>query len=118
MTTALKSKFNNKSCKLEGCQGHMKWLVETLGPVILGAKPAEIISYPKFDCSRCEKLQAIDSNFEKAIKVKYKKITQENGQIKILFYDPIHLYETLHDRRNRRFLVSMGYPKKGSIDDF
>lgn len=87
MTTALKSKFNNKSCKLEGCQGHMKWLVETLGPVILGAKPAEIISYPKFDCSRCEKkLQAIDSNFEKAIKVKYKKITQENGQIKILFF--------------------------------
>lgn len=118
METALKTKFNNTSCSLEGCQGHMKWLVETLGPVILGAKPAEIISYPKFDCSRCEKLQAIDANFEKAIKVRYKKITQDNGQIKIIFYDPLHLYETLHDRRVRRFLVSLGYPKRGSMDEY
>lgn len=118
MTTALKTKFNNTACNLEGCHGHMKWLVETLGPVILGAKPAEIISYPKFDCSRCEKLQAIDASFEKAIKVRYKKITQDNGQIKIIFFDPLNLYETLHDRRNRKFLVSLGYPEKGTMDEY
>lgn len=118
MTKALKTKFNNKSCSLEGCQGHMKWLIETLGPVILGAKPAEIISYPKFDCSRCEKLQAIDANFEKAVKVRYRKITQDNGQIKIIFYDPLHLYETLHDKRNRKFLVSHGYQKHGTMDEY
>lgn len=118
MTMNIKTKFNNSSCNLKGCQGHMKWLIETLGPVILGAKPAEIISYPKFDCGRCEKLQAIDTNFEKTIKVRYRKITQDNGQIKIIFYDPLHLYETLHDRRNRRFLTSLGYPEKGTLEDY
>ncbi len=118
MTKAHKSKFNNKSCSLEGCNGHMKWLVETLGPVILGAKPAEIISYPKFDCSRCEKLQAIDANFEKAIKVKYRKITQDNGQIKIIFYDPKHLEETLQDKRIRKFLVKLGYPQNDSMEAY
>jgi len=96
----------------------MKWLVETLGPVILGAKPAEIISYPKFDCSRCEKLQAIDVNFEKAIKVKYRKVVQENGQIKIIFYDPKHLDRSLNDLRHRKFLSSMGYPLNGTTEEY
>jgi hypothetical protein len=96
----------------------MKWLVETLGPVILGAKPAEIISYPKFDCMRCEKIQAIDMGFEKAIKIKYLKIPQENGQMKIIFYDPVHLSDVLMDKRNRNFLVSIGYPTNGTMDAY
>lgn len=108
--------FNNRSCNLKGCRGHMQWLVETLGPVILGAKPAEIISYPKFDCSRCEKIQAIDTIFEKSVKVKYRKINQDNGQVKIIFYDPLHLDQTLGDKRNRKFLSDMGYPVSASMD--
>ncbi len=116
MSKIIKTRLEENSCKNQGCQEHMKWLVETLGPVILGAKPAEIISYPKFDCMRCEKIQAIDMGFEKAIKIKYLKIPQDNGQMKIIFYDPVHLSEVLMDKRNRSFLISIGYPTNGTMD--
>ncbi len=118
MSKIIEKGLQESNCRNQGCQMHMRWLVETLGPVILGAKPAEIISYPKFDCLRCEKIEAIDSSFEKAIKIKYVKIPQTSGQIKIIFYDPIHLEKVLNDSRNRNFLITQGYPETGDMDAY
>jgi len=42
----------NKECLLSSKNqndGFVKWIVQLLGPVLLGEKPAEIISFPQKD---------------------------------------------------------------------
>ncbi len=114
--TPKSNRFNNQACKVEGCEGHLRWLVETLSPVIFGQKPAEIISYPKYDCLRCEKLDQMEHHLENSMHLSYRKIIQDNDQIKVLFYHEEALKEVLLDPRVRRFLATMGYPMEETME--
>lgn len=93
-------------------------LIELLGPVILGVKPAEILSFPNYDINTKSKLDKIEGFFKTCSKISYIKFTYNLSSIKILFYNPKPLEVTLTDKRNLRILKSIGYPKKYSLDSY
>lgn len=96
----------------------LTWLVETLGPVIIGSKPAELISLSYQDPALAEKLKKIDSCIGKCNKICYEVFTYKKSSIKVLFYNPVTLNEQLMDHRNRRFLASLGYAEHYSVKEY
>lgn len=108
--------FNTTNCASGDCEGHLRWLIETLSPVIFGKKPAEIISYPKHDCLRCEKLQEMEQRFDVSVSLKYRKIQQISGQIKVIFYHEAALKDVLEDKRVIKFMVGQGYPMHAGVN--
>lgn len=90
-----------------------KWIVKVLGPVLLGEKPAEILSFPRKDN---EKLRRIKDMFSKCNKISYKEFIGFNGTNKILFYNNELLNLTLLDLRNLNFLKKIGYSNKYSLE--
>lgn len=109
--------LKKKICEKEVCEGHLTWLVGLLGPVILGAKPAEIISYRSFDCFRCQKLTQVEDAFRNVKRIKYRRIEQENHEIKMFFYDPEVLKKNLENPKIGAFLRRFGYPIGGSVEE-
>lgn len=95
----------------------LTWLLETLGPVIIGSKPAELISLSYQDAALAEKLKKIDGCIGKCRKICYEVFTYKNSSIKVLFYNPISLSEQLSDHRNRRFLAGFGYAEHYSLKE-
>lgn len=95
--------------------GFEKWIVQLLGPVLLGEKPAEIVSFPKKDNLE---LRGIKDIFSKCNKVSYKEFVAFNGCKKILFYNNKLLDSTLSDLRNLVFLKKLGYGEKYSLDNY
>lgn len=93
-------------------------IVETLGPVLLGSKPAELISLPKHDSQWASKLSKIESHIGKCKKIRYKIFNYRDTSIKVLFYNPKTLDDCLRDKRNRRFLEELGYPKDYNLNDY
>jgi hypothetical protein len=89
----------------------MNWLVMTLAPVIMGVKPAEILSFPNSENNIEEKLLKIKKHFEICKKIKYEIIKVENRSVKIIFYNESALENALSDNRNKKFLINLGYPK-------
>ncbi|WP_242824144.1 hypothetical protein [[Clostridium] dakarense] len=51
--------MNCYSCKNKMNSSYIKWLIELLGPVLLGSKPCEIITIPAFDNDKENKLKDI-----------------------------------------------------------
>lgn len=90
-----------------------KWTVKLLGPVLLGEKPAEILSFPRKDN---EKLQRIKYMFSKCNKISYREFVAFNGCNKILFYNNELLNLTLLDLRNLNFLKKIGYSNEYSLE--
>ncbi len=92
------------------CEKHLYWLLEHLGPVIYGVKPAEILSYRNFDCERCQKICRIEEAFDNAKNIKYRKIKQINNEIKIFFYNPNALEKHLLQPMSAVCLKKFHYP--------
>jgi len=108
----------NKECLLSSKNqndGFVKWIVQLLGPVLLGEKPAEIISFPKKDIIG---LQKIKDMFSKCSKISYREFIAFNGCKKILFYNNKLLDSTLLDSRNLVFLKKMGYIEEYSLESY
>lgn len=95
--------------------GFEKWIVQLLGPVLLGEKPAEIVSFPKKDNLELRRIKDI---FSKCNKVSYKEFVAFNGCKKILFYNNKLLDSTLLDLRNLVFLKKLGYGEEYSLDNY
>ncbi len=95
--------------------GFVKWIVQLLGPVLLGEKPAEIISFPGKDSTGLQRIKDIFSNCSK---VSYKEFIAFNGCKKILFYNNKLLDETLLDSRNLTFLKKVGYSQEYSLESY
>jgi hypothetical protein len=96
----------------------LTWLVEILGPVLVGSKPAEIISLPKYDSQLINKVEKIEKYIGNCHRISYKIITYKNTSIKVLFYNPISLENHLAENRNIRFLRSVGYPNEYKLQDY
>ena len=96
----------------------LHWLIELLGPVILGAKPSEILSFPLHEADSMMKISAIESIFDQDSKIAYKKINYHNKCVKILFYHPCVLEETLKEPKNLRFLKHMGYSTEYELEKY
>lgn len=105
----------NCYCHLKDKSKFNKWIVEQLGPVLLGAKPAEILSFPTNNSlSGCRNL--VENLFKGHKQIGFKVIHPPKGCMKILFYNNKILDETLQDSRNLRFLKRLGYNENYSLD--
>ncbi len=93
-------------------------LIEMLGPVLIGSKPAELISLPRHDSQLKKKIRKIEKYIGNCQKVSYRIITYKKTSLKVLFYNPQLLNNYLMDYRNLKFLKSHGYPKDYTLNDY
>lgn len=105
------------SCEGSGCymgntDEFIKWIVEILGPVLFGVKPAELLSFPMRDPHTLTKLNKIHDVFSKCHKVSFEIFEYNNTSIKVMFYHPSFLDKVLRDPRNFKFLRERGYPEE------
>lgn len=95
---------------------YMTWLVEILGPVILGSKPAEILSFPKYDEKSLHKIEEIEKYIGQCRRISYKMFKFRNSSTKIIFYNRNALDEHLREYRNMKFLKNLQYPEQYSLE--
>lgn len=96
----------------------LAWLVEVLGPVLIGSKPAELISLPKYDSKLQNKVEKIEKYIGNCHRISYKIIKYKNTSIKVLFYNPTSLDNHLSESRNIKFLKSVGYPNEYNLQEY
>ncbi|SDJ99217.1 DUF3793 family protein [Natronincola ferrireducens] len=89
----------------------IKWIVELLGPVLLGVKPSEIVSFPGKDKTSLQRREAVKLMMDMSPRVSFREIDFSNRCNKILFYHVESLNHTLKEFRNLRFLKTLGYPE-------
>ena len=97
---------------------YLTWLVGLLGPVLMGSKPAELISFPNFDNSKDNKINLIKEHFKICKRIKFKVISLKNNSTKVFFYNPDSLCMYLNEHKNKRFLQSKGYPLNYELNDY
>ena len=95
----------------------MGWFVQLIAPVLTGAKPAEILSFPN-DAKQNARLDIIKSCLKFNNKLSFKEFSYCSKCTKLLIYNPNVLDETLKDKRNIRFLTEYGYPREYSMDAY
>lgn len=93
-------------------------LVGILGPVILKVKPSEILSFSKSEKEYNDKLNKIEEVFAQCTEIKYKVIDYKGEGKKVLFYREDELDRALQDKRNLKFLKSIGYPKTYTLEKY
>ncbi|MCG8485156.1 MAG: DUF3793 family protein [Clostridia bacterium] len=96
----------------------IQWLVEILGPVLMGNKPAEILSFSHGDKSSPEKIENIQLYLSRCKRVKYRIITYKKSSVKVLFYNTLTLDKTLQESRNIIFLRKNGYPDEYNMNKY
>ncbi len=89
--------MNTFSSKANLNSSYIRWLLEVLGPVLIGSKPSEIISIPNFDKNKNQKLDDIYTHFNKC------------KNINVIILNNID---------NKYFLKNLGYPSKVNIDTY
>lgn len=111
-------KENIHICFKQSDDHFIEWLVQILGPVILGVKPAEILSFPSQDKTITEKINKIHNYFGNCKRISYKIFRYNHKSTKIFFYTPLSLDAVLRDYRNAKFLKSIGYPNVYSLESY
>ncbi|WP_243141211.1 DUF3793 family protein [Alkaliphilus pronyensis] len=96
----------------------IKWIVRALGPVLLGVKPSEILSFPGNDEISINKKQNVKAIIKYSSKIKFKEFTFPNGCSKILFYNVRLLDYTLNHGSNLKFLKRLNYPTEYSLNNY
>ncbi|RKD22000.1 Protein of unknown function [Caminicella sporogenes DSM 14501] len=91
-------------------------IVGILGPVLMGSKPSELLSFRKNDKNLLDKIENIKKYIGKCKRIKYKLFEFKNESIKILFYNPKVLDKNLKEYRNMKFLKSIGYPEEYDLE--
>lgn len=109
---------NKHICFKQSNDDFIKWLVQLLGPVILGAKPAEILSFPNHDNKLHEKINKIQNSFKHCKKISYKIFHFNHKSTKVFFYNTVSLDTVLNDYKNAKFLKTINYPKAYSLDSY
>ena len=100
------------SCKNNINSSYIKWLLEILGPVILGSKPCEIINISSKDINGREKIKDIKSFFKGCSKISYELINLSDDSIRVLFINKEALDNVLINKKCLSFLRFLGYPKE------
>lgn len=109
----------NKNCKLANEKDkYLTWLVKLLGPVLMGSKPAEIISFPDYDMNKDRKIEQIKTHFKICKRIDIRVIDVYGGSTKVLFYNSSSLDRTLKEYRNKKFLLGIGYPRDYDMNDY
>lgn len=106
------------SCKNRINSSYIKWILELLGPVILGSKPSEILNISLNDNRKEYKIKQINSFFKNCSRLKYEMVYKNNGEIKILFINKQALTETLNNKKCINFLRFIGYPNDYTLENY
>ncbi|RDY27548.1 DUF3793 family protein [Romboutsia weinsteinii] len=109
---------NSYYCKNKINSSYIKWLIELLGPVLIGSKPSEIISIPAHDVNKDNKFEEINKYFSKCKKIDFISIDKNNKGLKILFINKYSLEKHLKCKKSQNFLKFLGYPEKVSADSY
>ncbi len=109
---------NNCFCLNENNDDFLKWYVELLGPVLLGVKPAEILSFPLDNPRNIEVFNRVTGLFQQSTQIQYKNIESHRRCCKVFFFNDKALLQTLAEGYNHRFLIGMGYPKELTLDGY
>lgn len=106
------------SCKNRINSSYIKWLVEILGPVILGSKPSEILNISLSDNNKEYKINEIKLFFKNCSRLSYEIIYKENGEIKVLFMNKNVLSKIFDDKKCVNFLKFIGYPSNYDLNNY
>ena len=109
---------NKNCCEHKINSSYIKWLIEILGPVILGSKPSEILNISCKDKDKKSKLNDINSFFNNCSKLTYNIINMSDGGIRIIFINRNSLSDTLNNKKCLNFLKFIGYPSEYNLDDY
>lgn len=108
---------NSYCCKNKISSSYIKWLVELLGPVLIGSKPSEIINIPNHDINRDSKLEDINKYFKQCKKINFIIIDNNRG-LKVLFINKYSLEKKLECKKTQNFLKFLGYPSDVCPDSY
>lgn len=108
-----KSCYENKSNSI-----YIKRILEMIGAVILGSKPAEIINVPGNREEKEVKLAKIESFFSNCSRITYRIITTHDGGKRVLFINEKSMEKVLSNKRCVNFLKFMGYSSEYKINDY
>lgn len=111
-------KVNNCFCLNEENDNFLKWYVELLGPVLLGVKPAEILSFPINNQRNMDIFEKVTQLFQQAAQIQFKYLENCGKCRKVLFLNTNALSGTLSEPKNRRFLEQMGYPNEYTLEGY
>lgn len=106
------------SCKNRIDSSYIKWILELLGPIILGSKPSEIINISAMDTEKDMKTKEIEEFFKNCSRISYKIIYKDNGSVRILFINKEALTKAFENKKCINFLKFIGYPKEYKIDTY
>ena len=112
-----------KICDRNCCENkinssYIKWLIEILGPVILGSKPAEILNLSCKDNNKETKLNDIKSFFSNCTRLSYEIINIQDGGVRIVFINKDSLSKVLSNKKCLNFLKFVGYPSNYDLDKY
>ena len=105
-------------CENKLNSSYMKKILELLGPVILGSKPAEILNISGKSDIKSNKLMEIKSFFNNCNKITYKIINTYDGGIRVLFINKKSLSHIFFNKKCVNFLKFIGYPSDYNLDSY
>ncbi|MGL5314104.1 MAG: DUF3793 family protein [Peptostreptococcaceae bacterium] len=114
----MNSNCKNNCCKNKSNSSYITWVLEVLGPVILGSKPSEILNISTKDGLRDNKIEEIENFFSNCMKISYKIINTYDGGTRILFINEESLANLLSNKKCINFLKFIGYPTEYNLDDY
>ena len=114
----MKLECNKKCCENKSNSLYIKRILEMLGAVILGSKPAEIINVPGSKEDKKIKLSQIEAFFSNCSRITYRVITTHDGGKRVLFINEKSMEKVLVNKRCINFLKFVGYPADYQLNDY
>lgn len=105
-------------CESKINSSYIKWLIEILGPVILGSKPAEILNLSSKDNNKETKLNDIKLFFSNCTRLSYEIINIQDGGVRIVFINKESLSKALSNKKCLNFLKFVGYPSNYDLEEY
>lgn len=115
----LKCYINKKICNSSYKNDNfMNWLFNLLSPIVVGVKPAEIVSFPPFDKNRDEKISFLKEFFKDDENIEIAEFPYCIDCKKMFIYNKKALDATLNEKRVVNFLTLYGYPNSYNLDNY
>ena len=114
----MKLECNKKCCENKSNSLYIKRILEMLGAVILGSKPAEIINVPGSKEDKKIKLSQIEAFFSNCSRITYRIITTHDGGKRVLFINEKSMEKVLVNKRCINFLKFVGYSSDYQLNDY
>lgn len=110
--------FYNKLNSMHSKEYIETFLVFNLSLVIAGIKPAVTITIKKNNQKLYSSWNDFGIDFINSTNLKFIELRESNESIIIMIYDEFILEKELNKKSHNQFLLNMGYPQNGCINDY